>query len=81
VTEPLSDTLEANIYAISIALARRHKLEHDGTIWCWACSERRALLPSLHCHVCLMAAHRRVGRLAPLCVNREQTPEDVEACR
>lgn len=63
------------------SLAIRHKLEHDGTIWCWSCSERRALMPSLHCHLCLAAAHRRAGRLAPLCTNREQAPADVEACR
>lgn len=60
--------------------ARKNRLEHDGAIWCWACSERRALIPSLHCHLCLAASHRRAGRLAPLCVNREQTAADVEAC-
>ncbi len=66
---------------IAITRAKRERLEHDGIIWCWACSERKALMPSLHCHVCLAAHHRRKGNLAPLCVNREQTPEDVAACR
>lgn len=63
------------------ALARKHKLERDGTIWCWNCSEKPALMPSLHCHVCLTAAHRRKGREMPVCLNRKQTPEDVEACK
>lgn len=69
------------MFEIAISRAREQKLEHDGTIWCWHCSERRALMPSLACHVCLAAHHRRAGNLAPLCVNREQTPEDVEAVK
>jgi hypothetical protein len=68
------------MFKFAIAKAREQRLEHDGVIWCWACSEGHALIPSLHCHRCLAAEHRRVGRLAPLCTNREQTPEDVEAC-
>ena len=60
--------------------ARKNKLEADGTIWCWNCSKVRALMPSLHCHRCLAAARRLKGHVG-LCVNREQTPADVEACR
>lgn len=67
--------------ATAYSLAKKNNLEHDGTIWCWNCSERSALMPSLHCHVCLTAAHRRKGREMPVCLNRKQTPEDVEAVR
>lgn len=73
-------SLLGDMIATARSLARQHNLITEaGTIVCWACGERRALMPSLHCHVCLAAAHRRVGRVAPLCVNREQTPEDI-AC-
>jgi hypothetical protein len=59
--------------------ARTERLEADGTLWCWACSNAPALMPSLHCSPCLAASYRRSGTVAPLCVNRRQTPEDAEA--
>lgn len=62
------------------SLARKMKLEWDGVIHCWDCRQRPALMPSLHCHLCLAAYHRRRGTVGT-CVNRDQTPEDVEACR
>lgn len=63
------------------AIARKEGLCPDKTILCWHCHGRKALMPSLACHVCLATHHRRAGNLAPLCVNREQVPEDVEACK
>ena len=61
------------IEACSVALARQHNLVcADGSIVCWACGERYALLPSLHCGQCLGAAYARNNIITPWCVNREQ---------
>lgn len=69
-----------DLVATPRSLAKKNKLERDGMIYCWNCAERPALMPSLHCHLCLAAHHRQRGKVG-VCVNREQTPEDVEACR
>jgi Zn finger protein HypA/HybF involved in hydrogenase expression len=69
------------IESTAIGLARTHRLEVEGTIWCWNCSERAALMPSLHCPQCLAAVYIRKGIVAPLCVNRAQTEADVAAAR
>jgi hypothetical protein len=37
-------------------------------------------MPSLHCHLCLVAEHKRLGIIGT-CINRPQTPADVEAAR
>jgi hypothetical protein len=66
---------------IAYSIARKHKLEADGTIWCWNCSSRAALMPSLHCPTCLAESWRRMGIVMPECPNRLQTPADVEAAR
>lgn len=69
-----------DLVATARALAKQHGLEREGTIYCWSCTERPALMPSLHCHLCLAAHHKRRGKVG-VCPNRPQTPEDVEACR
>lgn len=63
------------------SIARQHKLMVDDVIWCWGCSQRSALMPGLHCPTCLAESWRRMGIVMPCCVNREQTPEDVERCK
>lgn len=68
------------VMAAALSLAAKHKLEADGTIWCWNCGKKPALMPSLHCHTCLAAHFKRRG-LVPTCINREQTAEDVEKCK
>ena len=80
-SEQLSAEILEKIHGMAINLARKHNLEHDGTIWCWNCSQRPALMPSLHCPVCLAASWRRTGTTAPQCMNREQTQADVDAAR
>lgn len=63
-------------------LARRNRLVDDnGTVWCWECNAREALLPSLHCPVCLAASWRRKGIVNPQCVNRSQTDDDRRIMR
>ncbi len=79
-TVPLAATLADAVHATAISLARQHKLESGGVIYCWNCSQRPALMPSLHCPPCLAEAWRRNGARM-LCQNREQTPADAEACR
>ncbi len=71
--------LLGDMMATARNLARRHNLERDGTIWCWNCSQRAALMPSLHCPVCLADSWRRTGTVAPQCMNRDQTQADVDA--
>lgn len=70
---------EGLILSIAYGLASQHRLESEGVIWCWNCSNLKALLPSLRCHVCLAAYHRSRGTVGT-CPNRPQTPADVEAC-
>lgn len=80
-TEALSVSLEATVDAVAFSLARKHRLEADGVIWCWNCSKAPALMPSLHCPHCLASAWRtNLGGIGG-CPNRAQTPEDAEACR
>lgn len=69
-----------NVMATALALARKERLERDGVIFCWTCSRRPALLPSLACPLCL-AEHYRATGTDPQCANRLQTPADAEAAR
>lgn len=48
----------------------------DGTVICWECRAREALIPSLHCPTCLADAWRRLNITNPCCEQREQTEED-----
>lgn len=65
---------------IARALARKNKLVcDDGTIVCWECGQREALLPQLHCGVCLDIAKRRLGHYDSAVINRAQTDEDRAA--
>jgi len=74
----LGETFEAVTMKFARALAHRHKLvDDDGTVQCWTCGARRALMPQLHCAVCLAAAYRaRGGLVAGTVQNREQTDAD-----
>jgi hypothetical protein len=78
-TEHVSSAM-GDLVVAARALAAKNGLERDGTIWCWACEQRPALMPSLHCHLCLVAEHKRLGIIGT-CINRPQTPADVEAAR
>lgn len=70
---PVNETLELEIERTAMSLALQHNLiAEDGTVCCWRCIERAALLPSLHCHVCLAEARRRLNLGVGLCVNRAQ---------
>jgi hypothetical protein len=77
----MSDALdfEMDLLKTAYGLARQHGLLSDGVIYCWACSQKPALMPSLHCPRCLADHWRRNGIVSPLCVNRAQSPEDVRA--
>ena len=61
-------------------MARKHRLPRDGVIWCWNCSDKPALMPSLHCDRCLAAHFKRMGTVGTN-VNRQQNERDVEAIR
>lgn len=67
------------IERMAIQLARNNQLLVDGVIWCWHCGAKPALMPSLACAHCLAGVYGRKGIVAPECVNRHQTPEDVAA--
>lgn len=68
----IGDALE-----LARSLARRHNLVcDDGQIICWECKRTEALLPSLHCPVCLADAWRRLGIIEPQCEQRTQTEDD-----
>jgi hypothetical protein len=77
----LGEDIQARLLDTAYSLAKKNKLEADGTIWCWNCSKRAALIPSLHCPTCLADNWRVNGIVVPNCPNRLQTPADVEACR
>jgi hypothetical protein len=65
--------LDAQLEEMARALAAKHRLvDENGVVWCWQCSERLALIPSLHCGLCLGAQYAKLGIVAPLCVNRQQ---------
>lgn len=68
-TLPISALL-ASMRATACMLARRNKLVRNGVIWCWACSDYPALMPSLHCQHCLDALHHESA-------NVPQTSEDA----
>lgn len=68
--------------ATAFGLARRNHLVGDnGTVTCWNCGERDALIPSLHCGLCLRAHYARTGIVLPFCMNRAQTDADRAAMR
>lgn len=57
----LEPVIRARLNALAQAIAIRNNLvEDDGTIICWECRKKPALLPSLHCPHCLHA--KRVVR-------------------
>lgn len=71
--EAIGATLAAVLDDAARAYAKRWNLiGTDNLIWCAACVERHALLPSLHCGLCLGAAYSRLGIVQPECVNTEQ---------
>lgn len=73
----IAERLMADPFELARALARRNNLVcNDGSIVCWECTDRLALLPSLHCPVCLAAAWRRLNITDPQCEQREQTEDD-----
>lgn len=73
----LADAIATHVNATAAGLARKHNLVcDDGTIVCWDCREREALMPSLHCGGCLGAAYARKGIVDPQCLNRVQTDAD-----
>lgn len=71
-TRLLADTFE-----VARHYARKHNLVcEDGTVVCWDCRKREALLPSLHCPLCLADVWRRLNITDPKCEQREQTDND-----
>jgi hypothetical protein len=71
------DRLLADPEQTAFALARKHNLVCvDGTVVCWECRRHEALIPSLHCAVCLQAVWQRCNINNPCCEQREQTEED-----
>lgn len=77
----LKATVEQQILETAYSLAKKNKLLVDDVIWCWNCSNRAALMPSLHCPTCLADSWSRLGIVMPECPNRLQTHEDVERCK
>lgn len=53
--------------------ANENLTDAEGAIWCRNCGANHALLPSLHCPICLGEAYGRLGIVAPRCVNTKQT--------
>lgn len=47
----------------------------NGQVICWECRQRLALIPSLHCPLCLQQAWQRLGITDPQCEQREQNQE------
>ena len=73
----LSDEILTRINATAAGLAHKHNLVcDDGSIICWECGAREALMPSLHCGGCLGAVYGRKGIVDPQCLNRAQTEHD-----
>jgi len=71
--EQAGASIEAVLDTAAWAYAKRWNLiGQDGLLWCAACVEAHALLPSLHCGPCLGAAYARLGIVQPACLNREQ---------
>lgn len=68
--------------ATAFGMARRHNLvAEDGTVVCWECKTREALIPSLHCGGCLGAHYIAHHIVLPFCMNRAQTDADRAAMR
>lgn len=77
-----AEALNASIENAAVMIARRHNLiAEDGTIMCWSCGAREALIPSLHCGGCLGAYYGKHHITLPACLNRAQTAADREAMR
>jgi hypothetical protein len=73
VPEAIGSSLEAIIEEAARSYAQRWRIiGTDGFVWCAECVERHALLPSLHCGLCLGAAYSRLGIVVPACLNHEQ---------
>lgn len=71
--EPVSFDVAAIVEQAARAYAKRWNLiGTDGYLWCANCVERHALMPSLHCGLCLGAAYVRMGIVQPACLNHEQ---------
>lgn len=71
--ESIGKDTQAMLIEAAIAQAKMHGLVRaDGLIDCWDCRKRLALLPSLHCPMCLAEAWRRMGITEPWCPNYEQ---------
>jgi len=73
-TTPLKDAVDAAIELAALAYARKWRLiDGQGQIWCAnEHCQRLALLPSLHCPICLGAHYARFHITMPWCPNREQ---------
>jgi hypothetical protein len=70
---PLGRDTQTILVESARALAVQHNLVcTDGSIICWACRKRAALMPSLHCPACLAEAWHRLGIIEPQCPNYEQ---------
>ena len=51
------------IEVMAEVLIKRHRLRRaDGTVMCWGCFARDALMPHLHCEQCYEDYRRRNGR-------------------
>jgi hypothetical protein len=69
----LGKDTQALLVEAALAQAKKNNLVcEDGSIICWDCKKRHALLPSLHCASCLAEAWRRLGITEPQCPNYEQ---------
>lgn len=69
----LDAAISATIHSIARHIAANENLiDEEGIAWCRNCGANHALLPSLHCPICLGEAYARLGIVAPRCVNERQ---------
>jgi hypothetical protein len=69
----------AIISEVARNMASMHNLiDTDGIAWCWKCGANHALMPSLHCPICLGEAYHRLGIIAPQCVNQKQNQRTLK---
>lgn len=72
-TMTLDQAMAHVIEGVAMGLAQKHNLIcDDGSVVCWECGKRHALLPSLHCGECLGMAYSRLKIFNPQCVNHKQ---------
>jgi hypothetical protein len=82
VSTSAGELVSSAVESIARSLARKHNLVcDDGSIICWECGKREALLPQLHCGICLDITRRRMGHYDSQVLNRAQTPEDCAMLR